>query len=200
MGDEKRQKPPQGAVNWEAEVKPRGPGARADLPIATLQPESPMFSETLMEEICERSNLRAALPRVRANQGSPGIDNMTVDKLPGFLQAPWPALKEQLRTGRYHPKPVKRVEIPKPGSQEKRQLGIPCVVDRFIQQAVLPGLQRRWDATFSEHSYGFRPGRSAQQAGAKAQADLPQGYAYVVAIDLERFFDRVCYDRLRSKL
>lgn len=111
-----------------------------------------MFGETLMEEICERSNLRAALPRVRANRGSPGIDHMTVDELPGFLKAHGPAIKEQLLSGEYQPQPVKRVEIPKPGSPEKRKLGIPCVVDRFIQQAVLQVVQPQWDPTFSDHS------------------------------------------------
>lgn len=168
MGDEKRQKPPQGAVNWEAAVKPRGPGARADLPIATLQPESPLCSETLMEEICERSNLRAALPRVRAKQGNPGIDHMTVEELPGFLPAPWPVLKEQLRTGRYHPKPVKRVEIPKPGSQENRQLGIPWVVDRFIQQAVLPGVTTALGCDVLRAQLGLSSGALGPASGSQS--------------------------------
>jgi len=131
-----------------------------------------MFGETLMEEICERSNMRAALQRVRENKGSPGVDHMTVEELPGFLKEHWPAIKERLLKGEYHPQPVKRVEILKPGSQEKRKLGIPCVVDRLIQQAVLQALQPQWDATFSDYSYGFRPGRSAHQAIAQAQAYL----------------------------
>jgi RNA-directed DNA polymerase len=200
MGNDKGSKFHQGTFPWEAGVKPPGPSARAELPLARPPTETPMFGETLMEEICGRSNLRAALQRVRANKGSPGTDHMTVDELPGFLKAHWPAIKEQLLNGEYHPQPVKRVEIPKPGSPEKRKLGIPCVVDRFIQQAVLQVLQGQWDATFSAHSYGFRPGRSAHQAIAKAQAYLQQGYEYVVDIDLERFFDRVCHDRLMSKL
>lgn len=200
MGDGKGSKLRQGAFNWEAEVKPRGPGARADSPLARAQAESPMFGEDLMEGICERSNLQAALKRVRENKGSPGIDNMTVKELPEFLRENWPSIKEQLLKGEYEPKAVKRVEIPKPGSKGKRKLGIPCAVDRFIQQAVLQVLQRKWDATFSEHSYGFRPGRSAHQAVAQAQSYLQQGYGYVVDIDLEQFFDRVCHDRLMSQL
>jgi len=159
-----------------------------------------MFGETVMEALCERSNLQAALRQVRAKRGSPGVDGMTVDELPGFLREHWPAIKEQLVQGEYEPQPVRRVEIPKPGSEEKRKLGIPCVLDRLIQQAVLQVLQPRWDATFSEFSYGFRPGRSAHHAVAQAHAYLQQGYGYVVDIDLEKFFDHVGHDRLMSQL
>lgn len=116
------------------------------------------------------------------------------------MKAHWLAIKEQLLQGRYQPQAIKRVEIPKPGSQEKRQLGIPCVTDRLIQQAMLQVLQWRWDPTFSAFSYGFRPGRSAHQAVAQAQAYLEQGYSYVVDIDVEKFFDCVCHDRLMSRL
>jgi RNA-directed DNA polymerase len=122
--------------------------------------------------MCERGNMRAALQQVRANQGSPGIDDMRVDELPDFLKAHWLAIKEQLLQGRYQPQAIKRVEIPKPGSQEQRKLGIPCVLDRLIQQAMLQVPQWRWDPTFSAFSYGFRPGRSAHQAIAQAQAYL----------------------------
>jgi RNA-directed DNA polymerase len=125
---------------------------------------------------------------------------MTVETLPGFLKTHWPAIKDQLLHGTYQPQGIKRVEIPKPGSTEKRQLGIPCVVDRLIQQALLQVLQWRWDPTFSAFSYGFRPGRSAHQAVAQAQAYIEQGYSYVVDIDVEKFFDRVCHDRLMSRL
>jgi RNA-directed DNA polymerase len=196
----KDSQPIQLAFNWEAEVKPRGLGARVDsLPTRPLL-ERPMFGENLMEEMCERGNMRAALQQVRVNQGSPGIDDMRVGELPDFLKAHWLAIKEQLLQGTYHPQAIKRVEIPKPGSQEKRKLGIPCVIDRLIQQAMLQVLQWRWDPTFSAFSYGFRPGRSAHQAVAQAQAYLEQGYSYVVDIDLEKFFDRVCHDRLISRL
>jgi RNA-directed DNA polymerase len=189
MGSEHGSQFQQGTFNWGAEVKPQGPGARAELPVAKPLAETPMFGETVMEVICERSNLQAALRQVRANRGSPGVDGMTVDVLPDFLREQWPTIKDRLLKGEYEPQPVRRVEIPKPGSTEPRKLGIPCVLDRLIQQAVLQVLQPRWDATFSESSYGFRPGRSAHQAVAQAQAYLQQGYAYVVDIDLEKFFD-----------
>jgi RNA-directed DNA polymerase len=125
---------------------------------------------------------------------------MSVDELPDFLKAHWPEIKDQLLDGSYRPMVIKRVEIPKPGSQERRKLGIPCVLDRLIQQAILQVLQWRWDPTFSEFSYGFRPGRSAHQAVAQAQAYIEQGYPIVVDMDLEKFFDQVCHDRLMSRL
>src|SRR5499427_3335626 len=196
----KDSQPIQLAFNWEAEVKPRGRGARVDSFSAKPRIERPMFGENLMEEMCERGNMRAALQQVKANQGSPGIDDMHVEELPAFLKTHWLDIKEQLLQGRYQPQVVKRVEIPKPGSQEKRKLGIPCVIDRLIQQALLQVLQWRWDPTFSAFSYGFRPGRSAHQAVAQAQVYIEQGYSYVVDLDLEKFFDRVCHDRLMSRL
>jgi RNA-directed DNA polymerase len=160
-----------------------------------------MFGEDLMEAICARDNLRVALKRVRQNQGSPGTDGMTVEELPLYLKEQWRSIKELLLKGEYCPRPVKRVEIPKPGkATEKRKLSIPCVVDRFIQQAILQVLQPRWDPTFSDPSYGFRPGRSAHQAIARAQSYLEAGYGVVVDIDLAQFFDRVNHDRLMSKL
>ncbi|MGD8309682.1 MAG: group II intron reverse transcriptase/maturase [Chromatiales bacterium] len=160
-----------------------------------------MFGADLMEVICARDNLWAALKRVRSNKGSPGVDGMKVDELGDHLKAHWPRIKEALLSGEYRPQPVKRVEIPKPGKRkEKRKLGIPCAVDRFIQQAILQVLQSRWDATFSESSFGFRPGRSAHQAIAQAQGYLQSGYGMVVDLDLEAFFDRVHHDRLMSRL
>lgn len=125
---------------------------------------------------------------------------MTVDELPGHLKSNWPSIKQLLLKGEYRPKPVRRVEIPKPGRKEGRKLGIPCVQDRFIQQAVLQVLQRKWDRTFSDSSYGFRPGRSAHQAISRAQSYLQAGYSWVVDFDLEKFFDRVNHDRLMSRL
>lgn len=159
-----------------------------------------MFGKELMEEICERNNLKAALKRVRRNKGSPGVDGMTVEELPDYLKTHWLAIKARLLEGCYHPQLVKRVEIPKPGSTEKRKLGIPCVLDRLIQQATLQVLQRKWDQAFSDSSYGFRPGRSAHQAIARAQSHIKAGYGYVVDIDLEKFFDQVNHDRLMSRL
>jgi len=200
VSDRKASQPIQMAFNWEAGVKPRGPGARGDSLAARKPPERPMFGEHVMEEVVERRNVQAALKQVRANKGSPGVDGMSVDELPDFLKTHWLEIKDQLLAGTYQPQVIKRVEIPKPGSQAKRELGIPCGVDRLIQQAILQVLQWRWDPTFSEFSYGFRPGRSAHQAVAQAQAYIEQGYTIVVDIDLEKFFDQVCHDRLMSRL
>jgi RNA-directed DNA polymerase len=152
-----------------------------------------------MEEVCQRDNLMAALKRVQSNAGSPGADGMTVQRLTGYLKKHWPTIREQLLAGTYQPQPVKRVEIPKPDGGV-RKLGIPTALDRFIQQAVLQVLQGRWDATFSEQSYGFRPGRSAHQAMAYAQACIADGRRWVVDIDLEKFFDRVNHDILMGRV
>ena len=143
---------------------PRAVVRGTESPRAASAIERQANTERLMEEVCERENLKRALRRVRSNKGSPGIDGMTVDELPGYLREHWPATREQLLRGTYQPKPVKRVEIPKRDGGGVRKLGIPCALDRFVQQAVQQVLQRRWDPTFSEHSYGFRPGRSAHHA------------------------------------
>src|SRR6202047_2207896 len=121
---------------------------------------------------------------------------MTVDELPEYLKQHGLEIGEQLRNGTYQPRPVRRVEIPKPDGSGVRKLGIPSVLDRFVQQAVLQVLQKRWDPTFSEHSHGFRPGRSAKQAVHEAQQYIAEGYRWVVDLDLEKFFDRVHHDRL----
>jgi len=156
--------------------------------------ESPAITEQLMEEVCERENCKQALKRVKANKGSAGVDGTTAQQLPAFLKQHWPAIREQLLSGTYKPQPVRRVEIPKPDGGGVRKLGIPTVLDRFIQQAVMQVLQRRWDRTFSEHSYGFRPGRSAHQAVEAAQKYIAAGYRWCVDLDLEKFFDRVSHD------
>jgi RNA-directed DNA polymerase len=163
-------------------------------------PESPASTNQLMEEVCEWENLKQALQQVKANKGSPGIDGMTVEELPGYLQQHWPAIREQLWNGTYEPKPVRRVEIEKPDGGGMRKLGIPTVLDRFVQQAVMQVLQRQWDPTFSDHSYGFRPGRSAHQAVAQAQKHIAAGYSWVVDLDLEKFFDRVNHDKLMGQI
>jgi len=137
--------------------------------VAASGPDSPARTNRLMEEVCERENLKEALRRVKGNKGSAGIDRLTVDQLSAYLKQHWPAIREQLLSGTYEPKPVRRVEIPKPDGGV-RKLGIPTVLDRFIQQAVMQVLQRHWDRTFSESSYGFRPGRSAHQAVAHANS------------------------------
>ena len=164
--------------------------------MAKHRTESLAGTERLREEVCELENCKQALQRVKGNKGSPGVDGMTVDELPEYLKQHGLEIGEQLRNGTYQPQPVRRVEIAKPDGQGVRQLGIPCVLDRFVQQAVLQVLQKRWDPTFSEHSHGFRPGRSAKQAVHEAQQYIAGGYRWVVDLDLEKFFDRVNHDRL----
>jgi group II intron reverse transcriptase/maturase len=152
-------------------------------------------TRSLMERVVDGGNLRRALRRVQQNKGSPGVDGLTVKELPAFLKQHWSTIREQLLTGHYQPSAVKRVEIPKPGGG-RRMLGIPTVLDRFIQQAVLQVVQPLIDPTFSESSYGFRPGRSAQQAVCQAQRYVQSGRRWVVDVDLEKFFDRVHHDIL----
>jgi RNA-directed DNA polymerase len=174
-------------------------GKGAEPPTATGETETPAKEERWMEEVCQRENLKKALKQVQANKGSPGVDGMTVEELPDFLKKHWPSLRDQLLQGTYRPKPVKRVEIPKPDGGV-RKLGIPSAVDRFIQQALLGVLQGKWDRTFSRHSYGFRPNRSAHQAVAQAQKHIAEGSRWVVDIDLEKFFDRVNHDLLMGRV
>src|SRR3954449_1242292 len=168
-------------------------------PVAKPTPESPACEEQLMEEVCARGNLVRAWKRVRSNKGSPGVDGMTIEDAKAYLREHWPSIRSLLLEGTYQPQPVKRVEIPKPDGGI-RKLGVPCVVDRLIQQALLQVLQKRWDPTFSEHSYGFRPGRSAHQAIAQAQQYIAAGYSVVVDLDLEKFFDRVNHDGLMARV
>jgi RNA-directed DNA polymerase len=182
------------------------PGQQLELPFAERRGEAsvgaagqdtPVGEERVMERVVERGNLRAALRRVKRNGGSPGIDGMTVEAVPGYLQEHWPRIREGLLAGTYRPSPVQRVEIPKPGGGV-RKLGLPTVRDRFVQQAVRQVRQPMWDATFSEGSDGFRPGRSAHQAVAQAQRYLRAGDSWVVDLDLEKFFDPVNQDKLMS--
>src|SRR5450432_4122912 len=161
--------------------------------------ENPASTNRMMEEICERENLKQALQQVKANKGSAGVDGMTTGGITDYLKQHWPVIREQLLSGTYEPKPVRRVEIAKPDGGV-RKLGIPTVLDRFIQQAVMQVLQRRWDRTFSDHSYGFRPGRSAQQAVAQAQQYIAEGHGWCVDLDLEKFFDRVNHDKLMGQI
>jgi len=156
-------------------------------------------SERLMEAVVERGNMTAAYERVVANRGAAGADGMTVDELKGHLNAHWERIKKELLEGRYKPQPVLRVEIPKPDGG-KRELGIPTVVDRVIGQAVHQVLEPIFDAEFSESSYGFRRGRSAQQAVQQARKYVQEGRRWVVDMDLEKFFDRVNHDVLMSRV
>jgi len=155
--------------------------------------ERPAVAGPSLEAVVERENLRTALAQVKRNKGAAGVDGMSVDDLPAYLKEHWPTIRTQLLDGTYKPQPVRRVEIPKASGGGKRPLGIPTVLDRFIQQAVMQVLQADWDPTFSEVSFGFRPKRSAHQAVERAQAYIASGYAVVVDIDLEKFFDTASY-------
>jgi len=182
-----------------------GTGARGEAPSAAAQEtearaaraclERPAVAGPSMEAVVERENLRKALAQVKRNKGAAGVGGMTVDDLPAYLKEHWPTIRAQLLDGTYKPQPVRRVEIPK-ASGGMRPLGIPTVLDRFIQQAVMQVLQADWNPTFSEASFGFRPKRSAHQAVERAQAYIASGHAVVVDIDLEKFFDRVNHDIL----
>jgi group II intron reverse transcriptase/maturase len=154
---------------------------------------------TLMAQVLDRENLKRALKQVRQNKGAPGIDGMTVEALPTYLKEHWLEIRVQLETGQYRPQPVRRVEIPKPDGK-KRLLGIPTVLDRFIQQAIAQVVQARWEPAFHPDSYGFRPHRNAHQAVRQAQRNIQEGYDWVVDLDLEAFFDRVNHDRLMRRL
>lgn len=152
-----------------------------------------------LEAILTRANVGLAYYKVVSNKGAPGIDDMKVEELGDYLKSNWQSLRELIKSGQYRPKAVRRVSIPKPDGGE-RHLGIPTALDRMIQQAISQQLMLYYDPTFSEHSYGFRPGRSAHQALDAALSHLNNGYEYVVEVDLEKFFDRVNHDRLMQRL
>lgn len=166
--------------------------------ILAIRPEHPV-EEGLLEHILSRANLRRALRQVERNKGSAGIDGMPVKKLRQYLKEHWHQLRDSILSGSYRPSPVLRVEIPKPGGGE-RFLGIPTVVDRFIQQTIMQVLQPLWEPSFSSYSYGFRPGLSAHHAVYQAQRYVRQGYIWVVDLDIEKFFDNVNHDLLMRRL
>jgi len=200
-GQRQKNRPEQEVLAFPVEGRSDAPKATeqgTETHMAKRQSESLAGTERLMEEVCELENCKQALQRVKANKGSPGVEGMTVDELPEYLKQHGLEIGEQLRNGTYQPQPVRRAEIPKPDGRGVRKLGIPCVLDRFVQQAVLQVLQKRWDPTFSDHSHGFRPGRSAQQAVHEAQQYIAEGYGWVIDLDLEKFFDRVNHDRLMA--
>src|SRR5450631_3714208 len=201
-GERQKTRPEQLGLAFPTEGRGEAPtagGRGTEALTAKRGNQNPADTERVMEEVCEQENCKQALRRVQANRGSPGIDAMKVGELADYLGQHWPAIREQLLSGTYRPRPLKRVEIPKPDGGV-RKLGIPTVLDRFIQQAVLQVLQKRWDRTFSDHSYGFRPGRSAHQAVEAAQQHIAAGYRWVVDLDLEKFFDRVGHDKLMGKI
>jgi RNA-directed DNA polymerase len=173
-------------------------GGSAESSTAAAGPERPR-ADAQMELICERENLKRALQRVRKNKGAPGVDGMTVEELPDHLRREWSRIREQLLAGTYQPESVRRVMVPKDDGGE-RQLGIPTALDRFIQQAILQVLQPQFDPTFSQYSYGFRPGRSAHDALRQARQYVSEGRPWVVDVDLEKFFDRVNHDVLMGRL
>jgi RNA-directed DNA polymerase len=191
---------------WEADLRPDTPGKGSTGPGVIEESQAPAASEStraltdrLMEEVCQRDNLNQAYSRVMANKGAPGTDGMTVDDLFAWIAGHKQELLSSLLDGSYRPRPVRGVSIPKPGGGE-RQLGIPTVVDRLVQQALLQVLTRLPDPTFSDSSYGFRPGRSAHQALRRAREYVAEGRGIVVDVDLEKFFDRVNHDILMSRL
>src|ERR1700722_1688696 len=177
-----------------------GTGAKGEAPSTAAQEsearaaeaclERPAVAGPSMEAVLERENLKTALAQVKRNKGAAGIDGMSIDDLPAYLKEHWPTIRAQLLEGTYKPQPVRRVEIPK-ASGGMRPLGIPTVLDHFIQRAVMQVLEADWDPTFSEASFGFRPKHSAHQAVERAQAYIASGHAVVVDIDLEKFFERV---------
>jgi RNA-directed DNA polymerase len=199
--DEHRRQPSldRGTLGRTKVVKPPGDAQRAESSPARDKGLSETEGGGVWEQIFERSNLFAALKRVESNGGAPGIDGMTVQELRPWLKEHWLEVRAALEGETYQPSPVRRVEIAKPGGGV-RLLGIPTVLDRLIQQAVLQVMGPLFEAGFSPHSYGFRPGRRAQDAVKAAQGYIREGYTWVVDIDLEKFFDRVNHDKLMARV
>jgi RNA-directed DNA polymerase len=197
LSNDKRQKTEKVSSSMgQGEAHDPGRGVAESLR-AINEAKSPADTEHIMEEICEWENLKEAMWRVKTNKGSAGIDGKTVDELPDYVELL--VIREQLVKGTYKPQPVRRVEIPKPDGGV-RKLGIPTALDRMVQQAVMQVLQRQWDRTFSDSSFGFRPGRSTHQAVVQAQQYITAGYGWVVDLDLEKFFDRVNHDKLMGQI
>lgn len=198
LEDVRRQK----SVNAELPLEARGEtsfGQRSGETSTAAHGNGRSGNDCLMERVVERDNVKAALKRVKRNKGSPGVDGMTVDELHPWLVENWEAVRAKLLDGTYRPMPVREQEIPK-SDGGVRKLGIPTVLDRLIQQAILQVLQPRFDPTFSVHSHGFRPGRSAHDAVCEAQRYIQSGCRVVVDVDIEKFFDRVNHDVLMGKL
>lgn len=197
LSNDKRQKTEANSRSGRPGEAGDGRSGETESLLAAHEYESPAKTDRMMEEICEWGNLKQAMWGVKANKGGAGIDGKTVDELPDYRELQ--TLREQLLKGTYEPQPVRRVEIPKPEGGV-RLLGIPTVLDRFVQLAVMQVLEKYWDRTFSDSSYGFRPGRSAHQAVERAQQYIASGYGWVVDLDLEKFFDRVNHDKLMGQI
>lgn len=178
----------------EPTVNPKGgAGSRRAL-------TKPALHDNLMERMVDAANLQRAWKRVKANKGAPGVDGMTLEEFPTFAREHWSEIRQALLDGTYRPQPVRRVSIPKPGGRGERLLGIPTTLDRLITQAIQQVLTPIFDPTFSESSYGFRPGRSAHGALRQVQRYIDEGYRIAVDLDLEKFFDRVNHDVLMSRV
>ena len=198
LGSASHQKPGQPGRDTVGAGEARVKVARDEARLACQQQEG-LGREDLLTQVLSRENMAAAWKRVKANKGSAGVDGLTIDETSEFLKIHWPRIRSEILSGTYRPQAVRRVEIPKP-TGGMRELGIPTVLDRLIQQALLQVLQPMIDPTFSKFSYGFRPGRSAHDAVLQAQRYAQEGYRVVVDVDLEKFFDRVNHDILMDRL
>ncbi|MFO2551290.1 group II intron reverse transcriptase/maturase [Alicyclobacillus cycloheptanicus] len=198
--EQRQQNTPQGASTQRVAVKPREAEERGPSS-SSVQGQNPSCEDStnLLERMLQRENMLQALKRVESNKGAPGVDGVTVEQLRSYVQTHWADIRQQLLAGTYKPQPVRRVEIPKPGGG-MRKLGIPAVIDRLIQQALLQVLTPIFDPGFSPNSYGFRPGRNAHDAVKKAQEYIREGYAWTVDMDLAAFFDRVNHDMLMARV
>lgn len=183
-------------------MNPQGPVGEPSAPSARSKAESHEAPDTgLLEQMLERENLRKALKRIeKKRKAAPGVDGMTVSDLRPYLETNWSRIRDDIVAGTYEPAPVRRVEIPKPGGQGVRLLGIPRVLDRFLQVAMLQVLNPLFEPYFSDSSYGFRPRRSQHDAVRRAQSYIQEGYGWVVDLDLEKFFDRVNHDMLMARV
>lgn len=197
---QRKQPTPQGTSRQEAAVMPSGPAGEPSVSAARARAKSRGEPDTsLMERVVGRQNLFDALSRVERNGGAPGVDGMSCKQLRPYLKDNWTRIRQELLEGNYRPQPVRRVEIPKPDGGV-RQLGIPTVLDRFIQQAMLQVLTPIFDPQFSAHSYGFRPGKRAHDAVRAARRFIQDGHTWVVDMDLEKFFDKVQHDKLMARV
>lgn len=202
QGAQRKQPSPKGTYQQAGAVNPQGPVGEPSAPSARSKAESHEAPDTrLLEQMLERENLLKALKRIeKKRKAAPGVDGMTVSDLRPYLETNWQGVREDIVAGTYEPAPVRRVEIPKPGGQGTRLLGIPRVLDRFLQVAMLQVLMPLFEPHFSDESYGFRPGRSQHDAVRRAQSYIQEGYGFVVDLDLEKFFDRVNHDMLMAKV